>query len=232
VLAGAAATAGAALAAGVARELRTSDDDAGAGSYGPYRIKGKESAAAAVVRIAQACLDHALEQLRGDVLEEDAATAIHEARKDLKKTRAVLRLVRDQLGKERYGRENARLREASRALSGSRDATVKAETLEALAERYGDELPGALRELRRALKGEQRGLEGGIDERDSEIRLAVQRASDVIAGAKEDDEWAFSKSGFKLFAAGLERTYGRGTSGLRTFAATLRPRTSTSGESA
>jgi hypothetical protein len=132
VLAGAAATAGAALAAGVARELRTSDDDAGAGSYGPYRIKGKESAAAAVVRIAQACLDHALEQVRGDVLEEDAATAIHEARKDLKKTRAVLRLVRDQLGKERYGRENARLREASRALSGSRDATVKADTLERL----------------------------------------------------------------------------------------------------
>jgi CHAD domain-containing protein len=211
VLAGAAATAGAALAAGVAREVRTSDEDPGAGSYGPYRIKGRETASAGVVRVAQARLDHAFEQLRHDVLEEDAATAIHEARKDLKKTRAVLRLVRDQLGKERYRRANARLRDASRALSGSRDATVKSATLEALAERYGDELPGGLRELRRELKEEQRAVETSVGDRDSETRVAVQRAAELIAAANEDiDEWAFSKSGFKLFAAGLERTYGRG----------------------
>ena len=44
--------------------------------------------------------------------------SIHEARKELKKARATLRLLRDALGKKAYKRENTALRDAARPLSG------------------------------------------------------------------------------------------------------------------
>lgn len=210
VLTGAAAATGAALAAGVAREFLAQDSDQGSQPSGAYRIKGSESAAAAVARIARTRLDHALDQL-GEGIGKDAPTAVHEARKDLKKTRLVLRLVRDPLGKDRYQRENARLREASRALASTRDATVKIDTLEALAERYGDDLPDAATGLGHALDEERRSAADGAADSESELVAAAQRASGLITeGRDEIDGWSFSKSGFKLLAAGLERSYRRG----------------------
>jgi CHAD domain-containing protein len=207
VIGGAAATAGVALATGVAREVMgdgaTERDQP---SRDAYRIRNSESASVAVARIARSRLDDALQHLANG-LEEDATTAIHEARKDLKKTRSVLRLVRDSLGKDRYRRENARLRDASQSLAGPRDATVKIDTLEALQERYGDELPDGVKELTRVLEEEQSGDEDG----GSDLHSAARRASKLITETKQGiDEWSFSKSGFKLLAPGLERSYRRG----------------------
>jgi hypothetical protein len=68
----------------------------------------------------------------------DLNPAVHEARKDLKKLRAVLRLVRDDLGDAVYRSENVRFRDAGRMLSGARDAHVRVETLAALRERFDD----------------------------------------------------------------------------------------------
>ncbi len=62
---------------------------------------------------------------------------IHQARKQLKRARANLRLLRDAIGKRAYARENAALRDAARPLSGVRDAMVLIQTL--------DRLIGALR---------------------------------------------------------------------------------------
>src|ERR1700710_2227127 len=75
----------------------------------------------------------ACEQLAGAVealerAEEDPVKAVHEARKHLKKTRALLRLVRPALGKQAYRRENDALRAAGLALSGTRDADVLVQT--------------------------------------------------------------------------------------------------------
>ena len=78
IIGGAAATAGAALAAGVARELMTDDDGPGTDSPGAYRIKNGERASAAVLRIARGRLDRALEQLSSG-LDKDPVTAVHEA---------------------------------------------------------------------------------------------------------------------------------------------------------
>lgn len=211
VLTGAAATAGAAVAAGVARELMTGgESDEAVASTGAYRIKNSESAVEAVVRIARDRLDHALGYLESG-LDDDPATAIHEARKDLKKTRSILRLVRDPLGEDVYRRENDCLREAGRELSGTRDATVKADTLEALRERYGDEIPEGAKDLGTTLEEEQRALSSSADDRESELQAAARRASALITETRtEIDDWSFSKSGFKLIADGLERSYRRG----------------------
>ena len=91
-------------------------------------------------RVARGRIDHALDELRGksDSTREEA---VHEARKDMKKLRALLRLVRGELGDRVYAAENACFRDTARELSGVRDADVMLATLGDLEERYG-ELPG------------------------------------------------------------------------------------------
>jgi CHAD domain-containing protein len=212
ILAGAAATAGAAFAAGVARELAGRDGKGadGAGPSRAYRIKRGEKPADALARVARGRLDDALEQL-GDGFNQDMGAAVHEARKDLKKTRAVLRLVRDRIGEETYRLENTRFRDMGRSLSGPRDTEAKIETLDALAERYGDELPQSFGALREGLEQERKALIAAQSENDSEIRgLAARAAREIAAGRAAIEEWRFTKAGWKLLAPGLERSYKRG----------------------
>jgi CHAD domain-containing protein len=206
LLAGAAATAGAALAAGVAREIMSRDHgDDEADPARAYRIRRDEKPADAVRRIVTGRLDDALEQLR-ERLDDDVAGAIHETRKDLKKARAVLRLVRTRLDDEVYRRDNVRLREAARALAGSRDAEAKVETIEALEERFGDELHAGMIELRRDLEAER----DAVADSDS-IRAAARQADEAIeAVGGSAESWSFSKSGWKLLEPGVECSYARG----------------------
>src|SRR5262249_36611929 len=86
VAAGTAAAAG----AGVRRFRRsdgaTFDSDA-------YRLLAGEPVAAGLKRVITAQVDDALAQLRGEA-GADPAEGIHEARKDIKKIRSALRLVR------------------------------------------------------------------------------------------------------------------------------------------
>ena len=57
---------------------------------------------------------------------------VHEVRKSLKRLRALMRLLRGELGRKRYARENAALRDCGRRLAGARDAEVMVGTLDAL----------------------------------------------------------------------------------------------------
>jgi CHAD domain-containing protein len=79
-------------------------------------------------------IDGALHRLeRKRVSDED----VHEARKDLKKARASLRLLRPGLKDTRYRTLNTALRDAARPLSAARDSKVLLDTLRMLTERYG-----------------------------------------------------------------------------------------------
>lgn len=68
--------------------------------------------------------------------ELDRGRAIHQSRKDLKKLRAALRLIRDHVAEgadeEFIPAESVRLRDAGRLLAVARDADVKMQTLESL----------------------------------------------------------------------------------------------------
>jgi len=70
---------------------------------------------------------------------DPAAKRVHEARRRAKKLRALLRLVRP--GFRHYARENAHVRDAARGLSSARDVKVAADTLVALMEWAGREVP-------------------------------------------------------------------------------------------
>src|SRR5262245_27611640 len=58
---------------------------------------------------------------------------IHDARKRIKRARAALRLLRDNMGETAYRRENATFRDAARPLSEIRDAKILVDQLDKLA---------------------------------------------------------------------------------------------------
>src|SRR5581483_7511007 len=79
-------------------------------------LKDGEKLGSGIRRIAKKEIGAIIEHLAGRRLEGEGR-ALHEARKNLKKVRATLRLVREQLGEQVYQRENRDFRDVARALS-------------------------------------------------------------------------------------------------------------------
>jgi CYTH domain-containing protein/CHAD domain-containing protein len=173
-----------------------------------YRLADGESAAEGARRVARGRAGKAVERLR-EAGDGDFADAVHGARKDLKKLRAVLRLVRDDLGKELFQRENRRYRDAARLLSESRDAEVKLATLRGLEDQFGGKLPaGPLLNWTEALEADRERVAGAGD---SEMEAKLARAIELIeAGEEEIPAWPLRAGSWQLLEPGLSRTYGDG----------------------
>jgi CHAD domain-containing protein len=140
--------------------------------------------------------------------------AVHEARKALKRLRALLRVSRDFLGDERYRRENVILRDAGRSLSGARDTQVLLDTLDDLAERFPGEVPdGAWSRLRDAMSAEAQSAEADHDS-DGGAAGALADARARVATWPLPD-----RGGPGSLASGLRRIYRRGRRALRAAAA-------------
>ena len=156
-----------------------------------------------VRRVARGRIDHALDELRGDS-GSSREEAVHEARKDMKKLRALLRLVRGELGERVYAAENACFRDTARELAGLRDADVMLSTVGDLEERYG-ELPGAASRLRPALVAHRFRMSS------ESLTPAVQAATETLDAARERvADWPLETDDFEAFEDGLGRTYRRG----------------------
>jgi CHAD domain-containing protein len=171
-----------------------------------FRLRDGERVPDGLQRIACGQLDMSIERLEGHT-DEELGAAVHETRKSLKRLRATVRLVRDELGDEVYRRENGAFRDAGRRLAGARDSQVLLETLDALAERYPDQLPhGRVDRFRRMLMDEhaaaQRRLQDGIAIAEvlGELRAARARVPD----------WPLERDGLDDLAPGLRRIYRRG----------------------
>jgi CHAD domain-containing protein len=177
-----------------------------------YRLKAKEGTIAGVRRIAAGQAEEALKRLSG-ADEDELAPAIHSARKDLKKLRSLLRLVRDELGEKTFKMENRRYRDAGRLLSSSRDAEVKLETLLALRHQLGD-LPGDAAE----------GWEGELEEERDELGATmrgegegqIDRAIATIeAGRNAIADWPLGTDSWALVKPGLWRSYKAGRKAMK-----------------
>jgi CYTH domain-containing protein/CHAD domain-containing protein len=179
--------------------------DTAPGPSRAYRLLADEDAASGVRRVIVGRLDKAAERLRdaGDAEGDALAEAIHGARKDLKKARAALRLVREALGAD-FKRENRALRDAARTLSASRDAEVKLATLDALADGEGDVPPAATALWREALASDRDRIVG---EESGGTEKAVAAIEAVAARAPE---WKLRADGWQLLASGLDTAYREG----------------------
>jgi CHAD domain-containing protein len=118
-----------------------------------FRLDHDSSITRQVRRLARREMDAALEALAGDPpTDED----VFEARKSLKKVRALLRLLRKPLGKD-YQRFDDRLQAAAHALSRLRDADVTVDTLGRLHALYPTVVtPSVWRRVSRGLRVRRR----------------------------------------------------------------------------
>src|SRR5438128_2358675 len=103
-----------------------------------YRLQSDEAVPEAIKRIVKEEFESALDQLSGNS-RNTVAVSVHEARKSVKKTRAVLRLVRTELDGA-YRSQNTRLQAIGRKLSEMRDAGVMVQTLHKLKTKYHDQV--------------------------------------------------------------------------------------------
>ena len=172
-------------------------------SSGSFRFDPQEPVPDEVRRVARGRIDHALDELHGNS-HSTREEAVHEARKDMKKLRALLRLVRGELGDRVYSAENACFRDTAGQLAGVRDADVMLMTLGDLEERYGG-LPGAANRLRPALVAHRFRASA------SSLKPASKAAVETLADALERvADWPLDTDGFEAFEDGLGRIYRKG----------------------
>ena len=139
--------------------------------------------------------------------------AVHAVRKELKRARAMLRLMRAGLGERAYCRDNAELREISRSLSGIRDSRVLLDTLRGLSRhRDGGASGGGQTDLCKQLR-----LEHACARRLMHAEAAVVlRARPVLRAVW--DRLGSADSGmyrWSVLEAGLRRVYARARHALR-----------------
>jgi CHAD domain-containing protein len=151
-------------------------------------------------------IDRALKALQGNQPLSDAA--VHGARKQLKKGRADLRLLRKALGSQTYAYENTALRDVARPLTAVRDARALMDTLDTLVEHSGVQARALdLDRVRLALREEycevrQRVLVEGntLEILEASLRAARARAK----------RWPIGRRGWAVLGAGLKRVYQNG----------------------
>lgn len=95
-----------------------------------YELGADEALPNGIQRICREQIARAIEVASGNRHTDD--TPVHQTRKYLKKARAVLRLVRKEIGRSAFRQQDHWLRDAARLISELRDAEVRLETVRQL----------------------------------------------------------------------------------------------------
>lgn len=133
---------------------------------------------------------------------------VHDTRKNFKKIRTVLRLIRSEIGEEKYNIENSFYRDAGRTLSDLRDSTVLILTFDKLAKSSELEMSNFDFSVFRDF----------LVEKHKTIRTAKSKKSAVINSLSTDlllarsrvFDWPLSGDDFKLIKKNLQQIYEQG----------------------
>ncbi len=168
----------------------------------PYRLRKKESVTAAIRRMVREEIDKAIDELKG--VPAGRPQGLHEARKRIKKLRSLIRLVRARL--DQTGRQAiALLTEATRPLSGLRDAQAMVEAFDALAagEMSKDETQ-AFAPVREQLVRRRDATHGDEAQGGTLIAMPIEHLREVRAMSQL---WTLRPNGFGAYARGLRKCY-------------------------
>lgn len=169
------------------------------------QLRMDESPEFGVKRIGLALLETMCVELR----QMDKPNAnIHTTRKACKQFRALLRLVRFEIGEDRYKMANDTIRNAAGRLSLVRDTRVLIDTVEDLWEDYYDFFADPVFEgLRRRLKKRHHRLMQNLLQQSpdlDELPLVFKEMKGPVR------RWTFEHSDFEAYAPGIKRVYKRG----------------------
>lgn len=179
-----------------------------------YRLKEREAVSTEIKRIIGEEIDKAIKELTVDI-KKDRDEAIHNVRKRLKKIRAAIRLVREDLNKKAYRKENTCFRDAGRQLSSVRDAEVLLETLDKLEKHYQEYVdPEAFRDLEQLLTKHYQETSDRVFGEDAVVEVVTN-----IKDAKERvNKWSLNDD-WSVLGSGLKRVYQQGYEDCRTISA-------------
>lgn len=168
-----------------------------------FHFKKKESPTQAARRLSRERIGKALAHLQ----KCDRLEAVHSVRKEIKKVRATLGLVRERMDEDAYRKCAKTLRAAARHLRDPRDAHVRPRTLEKLIIHFKGRLPArpfagiktalrqnCLEETNEFLNGES------VTAVDRLLRKTNRRARNLKVKAK----------GWTAIRSGLQKSYSRG----------------------
>lgn len=172
----------------------------------------------AVRDVALQRLDRVIGELSGE-RSPDVAAAVHEARKDLKRLRSLVRLLRPGLPRKAYRREADALRAVSRGLGARREADALIETVDALRDPAAGRVPGTTMDaLRDAFAADTSPASSvGPDTAGASAAAADGFDADDLTGAvaalrqvrERVADGALAVDGRSALAAGLARSYAR-----------------------
>jgi CHAD domain-containing protein len=174
-----------------------------------YQLEREESIIDGLKRVASSELGSASDQLSKHT-RTTRDEAIHEARKSIKKVRALLRLMRPELG-ETFAQENERLRNIARGLSALRDGFVMIQTLDSLRKDYSKEAGIRLRSIRAVLS--KKWAESAHPENVGQV--LDDAAAELKKAERRVQAWPLRAEGFAAISPGLEAIYRAGQKGLK-----------------
>ena len=164
------------------------------------RLQREKPLAKEIRRVARAQIDAACRILASD---EEPRHAVHEARKALKKIRAILRLVAPEFGRKPYRVEKRLFQDAARLLAPLRDAEARVKSLDALLQ-LGKLEPGDFSKVRETLEAVAERLA-------REANLPKSRAVEILGLARRRvRRWPLGELEWKDLVKEIRRAYRKG----------------------
>ncbi len=171
-----------------------------------FSISNTESISINIHRILLEQFHYIIMQSEKD--QEEVHESIHETRKSMKRIRAVLRMIRDEIGYSSYYRENTFYRDLSRNLSEIRNFEVLSGSIQNLQKDLSNTIPPDVFALLEGELGRQRNLVMGgpavLTQMLKEIAGKIKIARDRIY------DFPIKHNDFRAFEGGLFRMYRQG----------------------
>jgi CHAD domain-containing protein len=169
----------------------------------PFRFKKSESPAKALRRVCRERVGAALDCLR----KPGHPAAVHGARKEIKKLRALFRLMRDDISVRTYRKGVKALRAAAGSLAATRDARVMLKAFENLTGRTAGHYPHIKKALSKHARQEARRFR-----KDDSVALAERmlRKTQRRVGSLK-----IKLTGWAAMAPGLKQSYQQGQAACR-----------------
>lgn len=171
-----------------------------------FVIQPDEALSDSMKRIVRELIDHSIAMLSDSKMDRD--DAVHQTRKNIKKIRAVLRIIRKPLGRATYTHENIAYRDIARELAGVRDGYVKIKVFDKAVKRAGESPDGDdFVQIRQQLVAQYEQAKAAFWA--DETRIAHTIAA-LKAGRDRLNGWHLHGDDFTLLMDGLQRVYARG----------------------
>ncbi|MGI6454593.1 MAG: CHAD domain-containing protein [bacterium] len=176
------------------------------------RIEEKEPLSSGIRRVIREQLEMVLHYFADP--ECNRHTAVHEARRNFKKIRALLRMIRPLIGEELYRRENIRFRDAGRMLAEIRDSAALVEAFDKLTSEFADHLSETgFDDIRKKLLQRHEDFTQRILIREN----AVGKVEEFLQPAREDiRNLPVGNNDLKVISRGLKKIYRQGRNAMKT----------------